>query len=194
MAVPKKKRQKYERELTEGEEMFCYLMATVFPPRKKEAAVKAGYSESSAHVIASNMLKKDKIKKRINEIKKEESIIRKTTLPSLLASMSDIVNSNLDDFFDDWGDLKEFKKIPRELKALISNVKITPSKDGGDPSIEIKFHDKIRIYDMLMRHYGGYEADNEQNKTDSFVQLNKIVNDFYPKEDDSTFEINEESE
>lgn len=56
--------------------------------------------------------------------------------------------------------VKDITTIPRAISACIQTVKVT-HKPGGDV-IEVKMYDKLVSIDKLMRFYGAYQRDNEQ--------------------------------
>jgi phage terminase small subunit len=65
------KKNRLSSELTEKQESFCVFYVIRAGCCGKRAAIMAGYAEASAHVRACRLMKKRKIKKRINDLLKE---------------------------------------------------------------------------------------------------------------------------
>ena len=62
----------------------------------------------------------------------------------------------------------EIKELPPEVRRLITGFKRTVRRiqgtDEEEIQIEIKFIDKQKAMEMVAKHIGFFEADNEQGK------------------------------
>ena len=63
----------------------------------------------------------------------------------------------------------EVKELPIELRRMVASFKHTKKTIGAtdeapilEETIELKFYDKMKTLEMINRHIGFYEADNEQ--------------------------------
>ncbi len=55
---------------------------------------------------------------------------------------------------------------------IASYKKSTTNFDGGEKVLyEIKFIDKMKAFEMLNRHIGFYEKDNEQSKSEISINF-----------------------
>ena len=64
---------------------------------------------------------------------------------------------------------KDLAEIPEELKVAIKSISF--KKGQG---MKVEFHDKQRAVDMLLRHLGGYEADNAQKAQDTKADYSQL--------------------
>lgn len=116
------------------------------------AAIAAGYSKAGAGVAASRMLKKDNIKKavdeakaaRIERVQSESDWLLKTLLEQGNADQIDIVDKN--------GNLKNINDWPEHWrKGLVSSFTTRVDKDG-EISTDIRFNDRTKILKMIGDH------------------------------------------
>jgi phage terminase small subunit len=157
-------------KLTDKQEMFCkeYLIDL----NATQAAIRAGYSKKTASVIANENLIKPYIQKRIAELKEERS--------KRIEIDSDGVLKELKNWAEgDYTELmlltaKQIKELSPEIRRLITGFKrVTrriPGTDEEEIQIEVKFIDKQKAMEMIARHIGFYEKDNEQGKTDVVIK------------------------
>lgn len=148
-----------------------------------QAAIRAGYAAGSAHVAGARLLTNDKIKfavKAANTLKAKELTVSKEMV---VAELAKLAFSDITDFLevieleDPHSEVDPISTLPekpsRKLKyvdvfttegmpkiktAAIQSIKQT--KDG----IEIKLHDKGKALEMIGRHLGIFEIDNDQRK------------------------------
>lgn len=80
-------------EITPRQEAFCMNYATIGSktyPNGRKSAVAAGYSEKSAHISASKLLKRDDIRERIAEIQNEFSESNNITVDKVLNDLEHV--------------------------------------------------------------------------------------------------------
>lgn len=157
-------------KLTDKQEMFCkeYLIDL----NATQAAIRAGYSKKTANEQGSQNLVKLSIQKRIAELKEERS--------KRIEIDSDGVLKELKNWAEgDYTELmlltaKQIKELSPEIRRLITGFKrVTrriPGTDEEEIQIEVKFIDKQKAMEMIARHIGFYEKDNEQGKTDVVIK------------------------
>ena len=122
-----------------------------------QAAISAGYAERSASAQAVRLLRNESIAKRIAE------------LQTVTAKKLDISHDDITRRLKTWleSDLTEvagksigeLKELPLEIRQLITKIK--PTKYG----YEVEFMSKKAAADMIARHIGYYEADNNQKRS-----------------------------
>lgn len=151
--------------------MFC--MEYLKDLNGTQAAIRAGYSEKTAGVIANENLTKPYLQKRIQELKKERMERIEITADYLVQTLKKWLESDITETL--LLDAEGLKQLPREIRQLITKVKVTTTKIGGSDLdgesgvikevIELSFVSKERAADMLAKHIGFYERDNDQKKS-----------------------------
>ena len=147
--------------LSDKQERFC--REYVIDLNATRAAIAAGYSERTARQTASENLSKPYIQAKIQELQKAISDKLEVDAEWVLKHLVNHVESNVLDAFMYAGpgglSIEDLKALPRETQMCIKKVK--QNKDG----IEIQFEDKQKALEMISRHIGFFEKDNEQSKT-----------------------------
>lgn len=140
----------------------------------KDAAIRAGYSETSAESQASKLLSDPKIRKAIN--KQIESREKRTliTADRVLAELYEIAMADIADAFDEKGNLKDIRSIPEPLRRAISGIEVDelwePNEDGPGKhqagwTKKVKFWDKAKALETLAKHLKLLEDKTEVNVT-----------------------------
>ena len=156
-------------KLTDKQEKFCleYLVDL----NATQAAIRAGYSEKTANRIASEMLSKLDIQQKIQELKDKRSNRIEMDADGVLKELKNWVEGDYTDLM--MLTAKQIKELSPEIRRLITGFKRTtrriPGTDEEEIQIEIKFIDKQKAMEMIARHIGFYEKDNEQGKTEPVV-------------------------
>jgi len=149
-------------------ERFCYeYLANGFNGTK--AALKAGYAEKTAYVIASENLRKPQIKARIQEMK--DNLAETAGLSSLMIVQEHmkIVNASQGNIRETWMKLKDFEILSDDTKDCIQEVTTKEVKKqvkkGQAPETEvyvrIKMYDKQKSMDALSA-LCGFNAPTKQ--------------------------------
>ena len=154
----------------------------------KEAAIKAGYSEKTAHVIASRMLSEVKFKhiQQFINLKMGEVVKKyEFDLDEHIRDQIKVAKTNLLDFVDpDTGAFyTDLRKVPYELGYLMSSAKTKSlaikTVEGGEEislpvlDVEFKLWDKMKAQDNLNRIHSLYKDKVEHTG----VLAVKIVDD-----------------
>ncbi len=157
-------------KLTDKQEMFCQEYVADADLNATRAAIKAGYSESTAQQIGSENLLKPVIKARISEL--QESRLKRIglTQDEVLVELKNFAFSDITETIT--LTVEQIKELPPEVRRLITQYKkVTRKILGGEgkdsetlveETIELKFIDKMKAFEMLNRHIGFYEKDNSQ--------------------------------
>lgn len=171
-------------ELTPKQERFCYeYLANGFNATK--AAIIAGYSAKTAHVIGPENLGKPIIKARIEEMKANLAQTAGVSALMIVKEHMKIALASQGQIRDGWMKLKDFEDLSDDVKACIQEVTTKEVKKqvkkGQAPEVEvyvrIKMYDKQKSMDALANLLG-FNAPTKQELTgadgaDLFMQLIK---------------------
>jgi phage terminase small subunit len=152
-----------KRELTIKQQLFCNEYAVDWNATR--AAKAAGYSKKTAYSIGHELLKKSEIQDFIKEVKENIEKAAGVSALSHIMELKKIAYANIADFKEDWAQLKDFKKLSREDKAAISEIKHIriqldkkQTHEGEDAEagvikeiIIIKLHSKISALDSMAK-------------------------------------------
>jgi len=141
------------------------------------AAIRAGYSERSAHVIAHDLLKHPKIFPAINHYEKGLSTRFTSTKERVLKEMNLLAYSDMGDYLDENGDLRvtNLKDLPPMATRAIKKIrfhKVTRklAKDGkegkaGDEieyvKAEFELYDKVQTLIKMGQEVGIFKDKRE---------------------------------
>ncbi|MCL2014146.1 MAG: terminase small subunit [Oscillospiraceae bacterium] len=145
-------------ELTAKEKLFCYYYFKRGSAR--QAAVLAGYSESSAAVQGARMMQKQEITSYIKKLGETIPNAAKAGLERIAAGPNN----------DAIGLVLHGGEITPENLQTLDLVGISEIKRLKDGTFEIKFFDRIKAFSQLAEIYGT-EQDNKTSK-DFFDVLN----------------------
>lgn len=163
-----KKTKTNEGQLTDRERRFVEeYLSNGYEGTK--AAIAAGYSVKTASVMASKLLKKNKIEQRIGVREKaletEYTIGRKAVLEQLLRCLTRDVADYIDPAT---GELyADLRKIPRHARDAIDGIteEITYNKQGEKiVTRKLKLVGKASVIDMAMKHKGLFEPEKLEVK------------------------------
>lgn len=165
--------EKKNEEITKQEEMFCILVADTNDIYS--SAIKSGYSEAYALNTIYQLMKKSKIKKKIDSLKKIKQISLEISKEDILTVHKEIVFSR---------DIKNCYDLQTgELKNNIKNIKKFKIKDtefGKDISFELE--DRTRSLEFLTKYMGidpqtelnRKKIELEEQKTNALLKENGI--------------------
>lgn len=154
--------------LTPKQRRFCEEYITDL--NGTQAAIRAGYSERTATVVASENLTKPNVQSYIKQLQSEIQERNRITIDELVQALASFVRLDPKDLFDDNGLVKSLNDMPENARKCITELKLMEisSVDGPIGMMKtIKLTSKLEAIEKLMKHLGGYEKDNEQKKQDS---------------------------
>jgi phage terminase small subunit len=137
-----------------------------------QAAIRAGYSPKSAHVSASRLLSRDKVKARIAELRRKIQESTMITAERTLEEFAKIGFLQLDvrKLFDEFGKPIPVQDLDDAAAAQIASIKVrrewrdvTPGVNGAPAPFEVleyKLHpmsDKKAALDSMARHLGMFK-------------------------------------
>ena len=157
---PAKDNGHYGKSLNPREWLFVERLSSLEnlhnPITIKQAALDAGYKKDNASVQASLLLAKPKIKDALMKRRSETMAKINLTPDRTIQEIACLAHSNIVDFFEDDGRLKNVKQLPRHITAAIKEVEVSMSLDGmGKPAViqKIKLYDKTKPLEMLGSYF-----------------------------------------
>lgn len=157
-------------KLTDKQEMFC--QEYIKDLNATQAAIRAGYSERTANRIGTENLSKLVIEKRIQELKDKRvqrtkidaDYMTKTLQAWLEVDVTQLLSLTVE----------QIKSLPLEVRKMVQAAKPTNIKtEDGQVLYDIKFVSKEKAAEMLSKHIGYFEKDNEQKIT---LENNALTN------------------
>jgi phage terminase small subunit len=124
-----------------------------------QAAIRAGYSPTSARTTASQNLRKAAVKEAIAEVSAPRLAALELSAEEVLGELARVARANLLDYmrFDDRGMPEvDLSGLTRDKAAAIRAIEVEAFGEGNREGRRIRFkmHDKLAALDRLARHYG----------------------------------------
>lgn len=154
-------------KFTAQQKAFCEEYIKDF--NGKRAAEVVGYKPTACPQTSSQLLKQPHIQNYIRELKEKRNNILGISKADMLDKLIDYANSDITDTIN--LGTEDIKALPVSIRQMISSYKLTRQKIGDIliETIELKFIDKVRIIDMINRHIGFYEEEDNQQKVTIIV-------------------------
>lgn len=152
----------------------------------KQAAIRAGYSEVSAHSTASTILTYPNVIAELNRLQKKLNDKVEVTAERVMEELVKMGFSDIHNFVDNDWKLRNLEEIGEDKTGAIKSVEIeenTIQFDGGErttKNIKFKLHDKIRALESIAKRIGFYEGAGGKPKE----TVIKVVKDPPPKKDE----------
>lgn len=169
-----------EVKLTDKQELFCreYMKDL----NGSQAALRAGYSEKTAHSIGAENLSKPAIQQRIAELKAERAEEVGIDAKYVLNRLVQIDQMDVADILNDDLSMKPLRDWPKSWRTTLSGLDIQALSSGeADVSIikKIKWPDKVKNLELLGRHVNVRAFEKEQEGTgidDLASALSQLIN------------------
>lgn len=160
-AEPKahKRKSTQFKPLTAMQEAYCQSYIKT-PENQTQAAINAGFSPNTAHVKASNMMRDERVQKRIAELMEERNKRTRVSADYVLLRLVEIDQMDVIDILDDEGGLKPVSQWPKVWRTSISAVdinRIRMAMKDDEEDIEstlqkIKWPDKVKNLELIGKH------------------------------------------
>jgi len=158
------------RKLTPKQKLFCkYYLINL---NATDAAIKAGYSKKTATKQGSQLLDKTRhphIAEYLEAKMENRAQKLEITADKVVEEIAKIAFANTTDFLD----ISEGNVVIKDLSQIdttaIAGAEEIFDKDGIRLGVKLKFHDKSKNLDMLMRHLGQYK-DKVELSVDEQIQ------------------------
>lgn len=163
--------------LSAKQKLFCntYLIDL----NATQAAIRAGYSKSTAKQIASENLSKPYLQDYIAELQAQLAEKAKVTPEMVIAELQKIGFSNIQDFLEQGNSITDISELPREVAACVKSIKKSVTewgsgKDAGTrTTTSFEIYDKLSALEKIGRHLGIFEADNKQRSATITVNIDE---------------------
>ena len=153
--------------------MWLFAQEYVVDSHGTNAAIRAGYAERSAHVMASQLLRNPNVSIWIAEAQELKARSRDITIERVLEEYRRIAFAQTTDMVDAQGRMGDGKastdSLTTEQKSAISQIK--QKKDG---EIEVKFYDKQKSLEMLAKYLGLFSDKNTGQNPGVQPQINIV--------------------
>jgi phage terminase small subunit len=147
-----------KKKLTAKQAAFC--REYMIDRNATQAAIRAGYSEKTAYSVGHENLSKPEIAAEIRKLEKEAAERNRVSIDEVVQFLAETMRSDINEFVEagPFGiTLRDLEEIEPEKRKLIQKVSF--KKGQG---IDFQLTDKMSAAEKLMKHLGGYEADNSQ--------------------------------
>ena len=155
--------------MTNKQNRFCeeYLIDL----NATQAAVRAGYSTSTAGAIGAENLKKPQIRACIDKALAEQSKRTGVTADRVVRELAKVAFVNSADVVD-FNSATVKPDASKDNTAAIASVRVKtiPTKDGDGVEREIKLADKLKALELLGKRYGLF-TDNVNVSGEGVVQI-----------------------
>lgn len=164
-------KSKYTNKSKLSPKQLRFCQEYVIDNNGTKAAIRAGYSQSTAKEQASRMLTKVNIKKLVKKLKNGIANNNNITAEMVRDELAKCGFSNLQDYITDENSILDLSKIPRDQAAALQAIKVTETitivdkKPVTRRETSFKLSDKIAALEKLGRHLGIFEKDNKQKES-----------------------------
>ena len=140
-----------------------------------QAAIRAGYSEKTAHSQGPRMLENVGVKNAIAEAMKKRASAVELSAERVLLEASRLALYDIRRLYNADGTMKAITELDDDTAAAIVGIDVI-EVGGEEPSITKKYKlaDKNSALERLFKHLGLYELDNSQ-KTDPLTTLLQTI-------------------
>ncbi|MFB4458515.1 terminase small subunit [Enterobacter hormaechei subsp. steigerwaltii] len=158
-ATPKthKRKSTQYKPLTAMQEAYCQSYIKT-PENQSQAAIDAGFSPKTAAVKASNMMRDERIQKRIAELMEERNKRNRVSADYVLMRLVEIDQMDVLDILNDDGSLKPIREWPKIWRTTLSGFDLSSTiMNMNEDSIEtilkkIKWPDKVKNLELIGKH------------------------------------------
>lgn len=168
--------KKSEHDLEPQQERFCqeYLKDL----NAKRAAARAGYSEKTAQEQGSRLLSKVNVQQRVQELMEKRAKRVEISSDKILAELARIAMTDISVAFNERGELKPLKDIPKSVRRAIASVEIEQLFEGfGRDRTQIGYTKKVKLWDklkaleLLGKHLKLFTEKHEHELTGTLADL-----------------------
>ena len=142
--------------------------------RPRQAAIRAGYKEKAAAAQASRLLKLPYIQYRISQLDAANRRLFRANREEALAELAKIAYLDIKTQFQNINEsgvtLKAFEELDGTVLASVNEKR---DKEGAS-FVEVKFHDKMKALELILKHTGGVEPTEDPNTPAPTYNINFI--------------------
>jgi len=161
-----------ETGLTDKQKKFCeeYIVDL----NGTQAAIRAGYSEHTAHAIGAENLIKPLVIEYLKVLKAKVSDKVEVTVEMIKNEFRKHATFDIRKIYDENGALKNVHDLDDDTAMAIAGIKSTEITSEGvvvGYQKEVKTTDKLKALENLGKHVGFFEKDNEQKTSNVIIYL-----------------------
>jgi len=155
-----------KKELTPKQERFC--REYVIDLNGLQAALRCNYSKKTAQQQASRLLLNVKVQEFIKQLQDNANNKLEIKQEYVLSEILKISHCNIQDYIKAGFEIEDIVNLKRDQAAAIESIQVTTTIRGSGENmstekvVKFKLYDKIKALDMLSKHTGIFEKDNEQ--------------------------------
>lgn len=144
-----------------AQEQFCINIATGMQQGPAYRAV-PGYSGKTADISASKLIRIANVASRIAYLRDKMAEKAVVDVARVVREIARIGLFDPAELFLPNGKLRSIHDMPQDARRAIAGIEIKTSAKGKSTITKIKMASKSPSHDQLMKHFGGYERDNDQ--------------------------------
>lgn len=151
----------------------CFVEEYLVDLNAAQAAIRAGYSKKTAHIIGAQNLSKLNIAKAITEAREKRSERTEITQDRVLKEIGLVAFGDLRKLFDDDG-LKKITDLTADEAAMLAGVEVVTAQQGEGPVehiAKIKRNDKLKALELIGRHLKMFTDKHEVESTNFNVTI-----------------------
>lgn len=126
-----------------------------------QAAIRAGYSKSSAKSTGYKLMRQAGIKARVQQLQQQISDKLQINAEKVIQELGYVAFARLNDFVGDDMKLKNFGTLPPEKFAALESFTLTETNwpGGSKTTASVKLQDKLQALGKLAQHLGILDKD-----------------------------------
>ena len=149
--------------LTRKQQRFC--QEYIVDLNAVQAAIRTGYSKSTARQQASRLLTKVNIQDYLTRLMKQRQERTQIKADEVIHELAKIAFSNISNFITEKNQIKDLSLLTREILAAVESIHIVVRYDKGNSDgytkrFRLKLHDKLKALECLGRHLNIFKKDN----------------------------------
>lgn len=166
--------------LTDKQQKFCdeYLVDL----NSTQAAIRAGYSKTSAKSIGSENLSKPDIQAYLQKKRKTWANKLEVTQERILTEYARVAFSDIRKFYTEQGMLLLPGELDDDSAAALAGIEVFEefafdlegNRNHVGDTKKLKIHNKIQALDSLAKHLGMFEKDNQQRKPEVKLDISSL--------------------
>lgn len=140
----------------------AFAQAIIEGKNATQAALAAGYSEKTAGSQGHRLLKDSEISALIQQARQQAVEKTGVTAERVIAELAHQAFLDPLDFVDEKGAFRALKDIPPDARRQLASITIEAETETHGRLHKIRRESKTQALEMLARHFGAFEKDNEQ--------------------------------